>query len=140
MRISDWSSDVCSSDLKAKEAAKAKVKAQAKKAEAEAKAKAKAEAEDNAKNPARVCVQIATGQDLKALAFDMGKLRKKYPDLLKGKDAWSSDWGSTRRMVIGPFASESAAKSFYGDWKKAGGDGYVWHSTEGLEVEKLTEK
>src|SRR3546814_17726608 len=103
MRISDWSSDVCSSDL----------------------AKAKAEAEEKAKNPARVWVQIATGQDLKALAFDMGKLRKKYPDLLKGKDAWTSDWGSTRRMVIGPFASESAAKSFYGDWKKAGGDGYV---------------
>src|SRR3546814_9743077 len=70
----------------------------------------------------------------------MGKLRKKYPDLLKGKDAWTSDWGSTRRMVIGPFASESVAKSFYGDWKKAGGDGYVWHSTDGLEVEKLTEK
>src|SRR3546814_5497302 len=56
-----------------------------------AKAKAKAEAEEKAKNPARVWVQIATGQDLKALAFDMGKLRKKYPDLLKGKDAWTSD-------------------------------------------------
>src|SRR3546814_3098463 len=69
----------------------------------------------------------------------MGKLRKKYPDLLKGKDAWTSDWGSTRRMVIGPFASESGAKSFYGDCKKAGGDGYVWHRTDGLAVEKLTE-
>src|SRR3546814_19737685 len=136
MRISDWSSDVCSSDLEAKAAAEAKVKAQAKKAEAEAKAKAKAEAEEKAKNPARVWVQIATGQDLKALAFDMGKLRKKYPDLPKGTDAWTSDWGSTRRLVIGPFASESPATSLNGEWKKAGGDergsgsgrGKVWQN------------
>src|SRR3546814_15293840 len=105
-----------------------------------AKAKAKAEAEEKAKNPARVWVHIATGQDLKALAFDMGKLRKKYPDLLKGKDAWTSDWGSTRRMVIGPFASESAAKPFSADGQKAGGEGYVWHSTDGVEHEKLHEK
>lgn len=124
-------------------AAKAKAEADAKakaRAEAEAKAKAKAEAAEKAKNPARIWVQIATGRDAKALAFDMGKLRKKYADLLKGKDAWTSPWGATRRMVIGPFGSTNAAKTFASDWMKAGGDGYIWQSTEGLEVEKLTEK
>ena len=127
------------------QAAAAKVKAEADarakaKADAEAKAKAKAEAAEKAKNPARIWVQIATGRDTKALAFDMGKLRKKYPDQLKGKDAWTSPWGATRRMVIGPFANMSGAKIFAFDWMKAGGDGYIWQSTEGLEVEKLTEK
>lgn len=124
-------------------AAKAKADAEAKakaKADAELKAKAKAEAALKAKNPARIWVQIATGRDEKALAFDMAKLRKKYPDLLRGKDAWTSSWGATRRMVIGPFASASAAKSFSSDWSKAGGVSYVWQSTEGLEVEKLIEK
>src|SRR3546814_19840726 len=103
-----------------------------------AKAKAKAEAEEKAKNPARVWVQIATGQDLKALAFAMGKLRKKYPDLLKGKDAWTSDWASTRRLVIVTFASESTAKSFYGDWQQAGAAGYDWPGNEGTEGRKST--
>lgn len=121
--------------------AKAEAEARAKaKAEAEAKAKAKAEAALKAKNPARIWVQIATGRDTGALAFDMAKLRKKYPEALKGRDAWTSPWGATRRMVIGPFASASAAKSFYSDWMKAGGDGYIWQSTDGLEVEKLVEK
>jgi hypothetical protein len=123
-------------------AARAKAEADAKakaRAEAEAKAAAKAEAAEKAKNPARIWVQIATGRDLRALAFDMGKLRKKYPALLKGKDAWTSPWGATRRMVIGPFGSTTAAKSFASDWMKAGGDGYIWQSTEGLEVAKLPE-
>jgi hypothetical protein len=129
---------------KSVEAAEARAKARAKAdaeamAKAEAKAKAKAEADAKAKNPARTWVQIATGRDLKALAFDMGKMRKKYGAVLKGKDAWTSAWGSTRRMVIGPFASESAAKAFYSGWLKAGGDGYIWHSTDGLQVEKLDE-
>ena len=122
---------------KAKADAEIKVKA---KVEAEAKAKAKAEADAKARNPARIWVQIATGQNIKALAFDMGKLRKKYPELLKGRDAWTSQWGATRRMVVGPFATTAAAKSFYSDWMKAGGDGYIWQSIEGLEVVKLDEK
>ena len=88
---------------------------------------------------ARVWVQIATGRDVKALAFDMGKLRKKHAALLKGKDAWTSPWGATRRMVIGPFGDTGAARSFVSDWMKAGGDGYIWQSTEGLEVAKLPE-
>ena len=126
---------------KAKAEAEAKAKTEAKaKAEAEAKARAKAEADAKAKNPARIWVQIATGQNVKALAFDMGKLRKKYPELLKGRDAWTSQWGATRRMVVGPFAKTAAAKSFYSDWMKAGGDGYIWQSTDGLEVVKLDEK
>lgn len=123
--------------LKAKAAVEAKAKA---KIEAEAKAKAKAEADEKARNPARIWVQIATGRDPKALAFDMGKLRKKYPDLLKNRDAWTSPWGATRRMVVGPFDTTPAAKSFYSDWTKAGGDGFIWQSTDGLEVEKLAEK
>lgn len=130
---------------KAEQAAAAKAKAEADarakaKAEAEAKAQAKAEAALKEKNPARIWVQIATGRDIRALAFDMAKLRKKYPDVLKGKDAWTSPWGATRRMVIGPFSGTSAAKSFYSEWMKAGGDGYIWQSADGLEVEKLSEK
>lgn len=128
---------------KAEEAAAARAKAEAdaraRKAEAEVKAKAAAEAAEKAKHPARIWVQIATGRDLKALAFDMGKLRKKHPELLKGKDAWTSEWGATRRMVVGPFASTSAARVFTADWLKAGGDGYIWQSTDGLEIEKLGE-
>jgi len=116
-------------------AAKAKQEAEAKaKQEAEAK---KAEKLAKAANPARHWVQVATGSDVKALAFDLRRMAKKYPELFKGQDGWTSQWGQTRRLVIGPFDSLKAAKEWDSDYRKAGGDSFLWSSTDGLEVEKL---
>lgn len=110
------------------------------KADAEAKKKADAEAaekKEKARHPARFWVQIATGRDKKALAFDMRNFRKKYGDVLKGENAWTSTWGSTNRLVVGPFSTQAKAKAFDSAYRKAGGDGYVWESTQGLEVTPL---
>src|SRR3546814_1421157 len=99
MRISDWSSDVCSSDLEA--AAKAK---------ADADAKAKEEAAKKKANPARLWVQIATGSNLKALAFDYNRFAKRNAALFKGKSGSTAEWGQTRRLLVGPFANRKAAQ------------------------------
>lgn len=98
-------------------------------------AKAKAEPA----HPARYWVQIATGE-ASALGFDYRKWSKKSADLFKGQNGWTSAWGRTSRLLVGPFADMKAAKKWEGDFKKAGGDGFMWKSENGVVVTQLKTK
>ena len=112
-----------------------------------AKASAKGDARESAKGkdpkavevkqPARYWVQIATGSSISGLQFDWRKLVKANASLLAKQEAWTSPWGRTRRMVVGPFKDQKAAKTFEVAFRKAGGDGFVWQSADGTLVEKL---
>ena len=98
-------------------------------------AKAKAEKD----NPARFWVQIATG-NADALGFDYRKLSKTYAVLLKSRNAFTAEWGRTDRLLVGPFADQKAAKKWEGDYKKAGGDAFMWKSEMGEVVNPLKTK
>ena len=98
-------------------------------------AKAKAEKE----HPARYWVQIATG-NANALGFDYRKLIKTYAALLKARNPYTSEWGRTDRLLVGPFADLKAAKKWEGDYKKAGGDAFMWKSEIGEVVSPLKTK
>lgn len=131
---------------KANEAAAAKARAEAKIA-AEAKAKAdaakKAEAERKAMlaaNPSRNWVQIATGRDVNALAFDLRRMRRTYADALGDQDGYTAEWGQTRRLLIGPFRKQEDAKAAVTQIVKAGGDAFMWQSAAGEEVSKIGAK
>lgn len=89
-------------------------------------------------HPKRYWVQIATGSNLDALKFDFRRMTKKQPELFKDKQAWTSPWGRTRRLVVGPFADFKAAKAFEADYRKDGGDGFAWASADGVEVNELS--
>jgi Flp pilus assembly protein TadD len=89
-------------------------------------------------HPKRYWVQIATGSNLNALKFDYRRMTKKQPDLFKSQQAWTSPWGQTRRMVVGPFDDFKAAKAFEAELRKGGGDGFAWASADGVEVNELT--
>ena len=89
------------------------------------------------KAPSRVWVQVATGKDLKALAFDWRRFGKKAPELLAKRDAYTAKWGVSRRLVTGPFDSERAASKFVSDLKKAGIDSFTFTSEAGEEVTPL---
>ncbi|MGV7121930.1 SPOR domain-containing protein [Sphingopyxis sp. 550A] len=121
----------------AAEEAKREKEEAAAKAKAEADAKAKAEAAEKKANPARIWVQIATGANAKALAFDYGKFAKKNPALFKGKSAATTEWGKTRRLLVGPFKDRAAAQDWLGDYKKAGGDGFLFNSDAGQSVDPV---
>ncbi len=88
-------------------------------------------------HPKRYWVQIATGSNLDALKFDYRRMTKKQPELFKSQKAWTSPWGRTRRLVVGPFADFKAAKAFEADYRKDGGDGFAWASADGVEVNEL---
>ena len=87
----------------------------------------------------RIWVQVATGS---AASFnsDMRIFRRKFVDLFKGKDGFSSVWGKSSRLVIGPFGEMKDAKKWEADFRKAGGDGFVWRSEKGVEVTPLKAK
>jgi hypothetical protein len=124
---------------RAREEAAAKKVADAKAAADAAAAKKKADAEAAAAKkaaPERHWVQIATGSNPRALARDFEKMVARAP-VLKGQDAWSARFGSTRRMLVGPFKSQSEAVAFMSKAKAAGINGFNWTSPEGAEVEKL---
>lgn len=121
----------------AAEAAKREKDEAAAKAKAEADAKAKAEAAEKKANPARIWVQVATGANAKALATDFGKFAKKSPALFKGKSGGTTEWGKTRRLLVGPFKDRKTAQDWLADYKKAGGDGFLFNSEAGQDVDPV---
>lgn len=121
----------------AAEAAKREKDEAAAKAKAEADAKAKAEAAAKKASPARIWVQVATGANAKALATDFGKFAKKSPALFKGKSGGTTEWGKTRRLLVGPFKDRKAAQDWLADYKKAGGDGFLFNSEAGQDVDPV---
>lgn len=121
----------------AAEAARREKEEAAAKAKAEADAKAKAEAERKKANPARIWVQIATGANLKALAFDYNRISKRNAALFKGKSGSTAEWGQTRRLLVGPFKDRKAAQDWLTDYKKAEGDGFLFNSEAGETVDAI---
>lgn len=128
---------------KAKKTAAAKAKTEAAaKAKAEADAKAKKVAEEKAHlaaNPSRNWVQVGTGADRAALAFTLRGLRRKYDDIAP-QEGWVADWGRTNRLLIGPFASFTRAKTVESKLKASGADVFAWQSDAGEVVERLPGK
>lgn len=117
-------------------------KAAATKAKAEADAKAKKLAEEKARlaaNPSRNWVQVGTGASRSALEFTLKGLRRKY-DAIAPQDGWLASWGRTNRLLIGPFASFTRARTVESKLKAAGADVFAWKSGAGELVERLGDK
>lgn len=118
-------------------------KAQAQRQEAEreeAAAKKRADEAEKAeaeKNKARYWVQLATGRNVDALKFDYRRISRKQSELFKGKSASTSKWGSTNRLVVGPFKNLAQSKAFESEFRKGGGDGFVWRSGNGTVVTSI---
>jgi len=112
------------------------------KAQKDAKAQADAKAKKDAKpkppaQPSRAWVQVATGRDLKALAFDWRRMSKAQAALFKGQQPYTAKWGQTNRLLTGPFPSASAAQDYVSKLKKAGVNSFTFTSDEGEEVSAL---
>ncbi len=88
----------------------------------------------------RFYVQVATGANAAGLTYDYRRMAKKTPALFASQDGWTSPWGKTRRLLVGPFADQKSAKKWEADFRKTGGDGFVWQSDKNAEVEKLKGK
>ena len=127
-------------DPKVKAAADAKAKAEREaKAAKEAEAREKAiKASAAAKHPSRVWVQVATGRNKAALAFDWRRFSKESPEVFAKRSPFVTAWGQTNRLLTGPFPSDKAASAYIAQLKKAGIDGaFSWTSPAGQIVDTL---
>lgn len=89
-------------------------------------------------NPSRIWVQVATGRDKKALAFDWRRMAKDDAALFKGRKAFTTTWGQANRLLTGPFDTTAQANAFLGQLKKAGiGGAFAWNSPAGQVVDAL---
>lgn len=89
-------------------------------------------------HPSRIWVQVATGKNKKALAFDWRRFLKDEPEAFRGRKGYTSAWGATNRLLTGPFDTEAEAKSFMARLRKAGVDGsFLWISPAGQVVDSL---
>ena len=88
-------------------------------------------------HPKRYWVQLATGSNVSALKYDFRRMKKKNTTLFGDLTGWTSPWGKTRRMVIGPFEDLASAKKFDAAFRKNGGDSFAWVSAKGTKVNKL---
>lgn len=94
------------------------------------------------KAPSRVWVQVATGRDRKALAFDWRRISRKAPEVLGAKakkpvKPHVAAWGQTSRLLAGPFSSEKDAQDAVTTLKADGIDSFTFTSAVGEEVEPL---
>lgn len=90
--------------------------------------------------PARVWVQVAGGANQAALEKAWNALRTKAPDLFRNRQGWSTPLRATNRVVTGPFKSEEEAQAFVNQMAKAGLSGFVFTSTKGQQVTRLSGK
>lgn len=100
-----------------------------------AEAAAAREAEQVARrHPARTWVQVATGSDASALAADYRRFSQRNSAIFQGQSGATAVWNRTRRLVVGPFANSTAARTWLNRYAAAGGEGFVWTSDAGEEV------
>ena len=88
-------------------------------------------------NPSRQWVQVATGRDTGALAFDWRRLKREAGGLLDRSSAFTAKWGQTNRLVIGPFASTREADQMVNRLKDKKIDSFRFTSDAGQEVKPL---
>lgn len=87
--------------------------------------------------PSREWVQVATGRDVSALAFDWRRIRRAADGLLDKAEPHTAKWGQTNRLVAGPFASAREAQELVSKLKEKNVDSFRFTSARGEEVVAL---
>jgi Flp pilus assembly protein TadD len=89
------------------------------------------------KHPSRVWVQVATGKDVKALAFDWRRISKTGGDALARLKPHTTRWGATSRLLAGPVDSRDKAEALVRTLKGKGLDSFLYVSPEGEDIQPV---
>lgn len=88
-------------------------------------------------HPSRHWVQVATGRDTAAFAFDWRRIRRQADGLLNEAEPHVAAWGQTNRLLAGPFANAREANELVDKLKEGGVDSFRFTSSRGEEVSPL---
>jgi hypothetical protein len=80
---------------------------------------------------------VATGRDLKALAFDWRRFVRQTDGLLDGFEPHVTPWGEANRLLAGPLANRDEARALVNALAGKGIDSFAYTSPEGTEIQEL---
>ena len=87
-------------------------------------------------HPSRHWVQIAGG-NRGAFAYELGRIRRAAPELLRNRSAYWAVNGNSNRLLVGPFASPAEARAFVTSLSREDVPAFAWTSQAGEEVARL---
>ncbi len=85
----------------------------------------------------RVYVQVAGGANKDDLDKAWAGVKKKAPDLMKGKAPSTTPLKATNRLLVGPFKDEDEAQAFVNKMAGKGLSGFTFKSSKGQKVDKV---
>jgi len=88
-------------------------------------------------HPSRHWVQVATGRNIDALAFDWRRIKRAASGLLDRPSPHVAKWGQTNRLVAGPFPNVKEANELVAKLKEKNVDSFRFTSSQGEEVKPL---
>jgi len=96
--------------------------------------------EDDSKASARggrIYVQVAGGANKADMDKAWAGVKKKAPELMKGKSPSTTPLRATHRLMVGPFKDEAEAQAFVNKMSGKGLSGFVVKTSKGQKVEKV---
>jgi Flp pilus assembly protein TadD len=88
-------------------------------------------------HPSRIWVQVATGKNVKALAFDWKRIAKEGGAPLARLKPFTTRWGAANRLLAGPVDNRDKAQALVRELKAKGLDSFLYVSPEGEEIQPL---
>ncbi|WP_051103374.1 SPOR domain-containing protein [Sphingomonas sp. PR090111-T3T-6A] len=85
----------------------------------------------------RIYVQVAGGANKADMDKAWAGVKKKAPELMKGKSPSTTPLRATHRLMVGPFKDEAEAQAFVNKMSGKGLSGFVVKTTKGQKVEKV---
>lgn len=98
--------------------------------------KSKSKASDKG-SAERVYVQVAGGANKEDMDKAWAGVKKKAPELMKGRTPMTTPLRATNRLLVGPFKSEDEAQAFVNKMSGKGVSGFTFKSGKGQKVEKV---
>jgi len=92
------------------------------------------------RNPARLWVQIATGNNARGLPSTWARIRDGNAVALKGRGAWTVPFKATNRLLVGPMKSSADARALVNALAKGGVSATTYASEAGQEIAKISAK
>lgn len=88
-------------------------------------------------HPSRVWVQLATGRDASAFAFDWRRLSRSGGDVLARLKPHTTPWGQAHRLLVGPLDNRDKGQALVRELKAKGLDSFLYVSPTGEEIQPV---
>jgi len=90
-----------------------------------------------AAHPSRIWVQLGMSSNRSAFGYEISRIRRAAPDLLKDRTPHVAPSGGSHRLLVGPFPTSAAARTFINGLKQKEVDAIPWTSPAGTQVERF---